>query len=80
MPKLFYVTVIRNGGTPHRKVGFLAGPFQAHEDALARVDEARRVADGIDPWTAFDAFGTTGVEGYDKPGVLNSRLGLGALS
>lgn len=76
MAKNYYVSIIRNGGTPHRKVGLLAGPFTAHEDALAMVDAARSAAQDADPWAAFDAFGTCGVENYDKPGVLNARLGL----
>lgn len=78
--KKFYVTVIRNPG-PNQKVGYLAGPFDEHEHALAHVHAAREHASKIDPATDFDYFGTTGVtlpEGKHRPGVLNAHMGLGS--
>lgn len=71
----FYVSLIRGAGKS-RKVGLLAGPFDTHDAALGMVDRARQEASKVDPWTDFDAVGTMSIEGYDKPGALNSRLGL----
>jgi hypothetical protein len=72
----YYVTVIRSPG-PRQKVGFLAGPFDTHEQAKAKQSIARAEAIEIDPRAVFDYFGTAGVVA-DKhaPGVLNTRLGL----
>lgn len=75
MAKAFYVSIVRGTG-PGRKVGLLAGPFAAHDEALAMVEPASRMARDADPWADFDAFGTMSIEGFDKPGVLNQRLGL----
>ena len=50
---MFYVSIIRNG-----RVGLLSGPYEHHEDALARVDACRELAVSLDPWAHFDAFGT----------------------
>ncbi|NNM65709.1 MAG: hypothetical protein HKL99_14090 [Burkholderiales bacterium] len=72
----FYVTMIRSGTPP--KVARLAGPFDHHEDAIALVVRARAVAQEVDPRSAWDAFGTSGIESDNhRPGVLNERLGLG---
>jgi hypothetical protein len=49
----YYVTVIRG-----ERTGWLLGPYATHAEALARVDAARIVAQTIDPYTVFDAFGT----------------------
>lgn len=68
----YYVTMIRG-----RRKAWLLGPFDAHADALARVDEARRVAQEIDPWSDFDLFGTAKVRASRlPPGVLNKHLNL----
>jgi hypothetical protein len=52
-PDRFYVTVKRGEQT-----GFLLGPYETHEEALANVDRARQLAHDVDPFSAFDAFGT----------------------
>lgn len=73
--KGYYVTVIRG-----KRVGWLLGPFDAHEDALAKVDLARTMACRIDPWCDFDAFGTTRLERPEgrilPPGKLNGLIGV----
>lgn len=74
-----YVTVVRHGGTPSQKVGWLAGPFDSHDEAKGHVDRARAKANELDPDTAFDAFGTSSREAAKHPpGVLNSHLGIDA--
>lgn len=74
----FYVTMIREPG-PRQKVARLAGPFDQHQDALAHVDRAKAKANELDPWSEFDAFGTTAFTADEhKPGVLNGHLGIGA--
>lgn len=72
--KKFYVTMLRDG---QPRPAFLAGPFDAKEQAEAMVPRAREEAEKADPRSAFDAFGVSGVTA-DKhpPGVLNERLGL----
>lgn len=74
--KKFYATVIRNPG-PNQKVGWLAGPFDDHEEAKAHVERAKQIAHEVDPRSVFDYFGTAGLT-HDKhpPGVLNERLGI----
>jgi hypothetical protein len=71
MAKNFYVSIRRG-----KRTGLLAGPFTTHDEALALVDKASSLARDVDPWADFDAFGTMSIENYDKPGVLNTRLGL----
>lgn len=64
--KKFYVTMIRD-----TRVAYLLGPFVHHDDALAAVPFAREAAYRADPWSHFDAFGTTGVTMGNHPrGVL----------
>lgn len=71
----FYVTMVRDG---KKKPAFLAGPFDTHDEALAQVDSARKKAYEVDPWSEFDAFGTTGLTAdRHPPGVLNGHLGVG---
>lgn len=71
----FYVTIAREG----KGVSKLAGPFDTHDEAKAHVQRARDEAYKVDPRSAFDAFGTAGIEADEhKPGVLNERLGIGA--
>lgn len=68
--RYFYVSVI--DGARH---GFLAGPFQTHDEALAKVDAARAAANEVDPRAWFYAYGTAKApDGYDRPGVLNDKL------
>lgn len=49
----FYVTVVDGP-----RVGYLAGPFATHDEALTRVDDARKLAAKRDPWSCFYGFGT----------------------
>lgn len=74
--KKFYATVIRNPG-PQQKVGWLAGPFDTHEEAKDHVERAKQIAHEVDPRSVFDYFGTTALTHDKHPaGVLNERLGI----
>lgn len=78
--KKYYVTMIRDPGK-NQRVARLAGPFDTHEEALSHVDAAKEYAYEVDPKSAFDAFGTSGVESDNhKPGVLNEHLEIGKRS
>jgi len=71
----FYATLVReqSGG---RKVGYLLGPFGDEPTARAAIPAARRLAEQVDPRTAFDAFGTCRIELSAGPlprGVLMDR-------
>jgi hypothetical protein len=56
--------------------GFLAGPFRTHTEALALVDDARRVAQRVNRVQAtFAGFGTCSGE-FFTPGVINDLLGV----
>ena len=73
----YYVTMRRDG---EPRTGWLAGPFDNHDDALSRVEEARKHAYDLDPRSAFDSFGTASYEteeGKHHAGVLNDRMGVG---
>ena len=74
-PGNYYVTAI--DGKRHAR---LAGPFRDdHRGALDMVDAAKRLAQELDPKAVFYAFGTCRTDyAYDRPGVLNGRLGLAA--
>ena len=66
----FYVSVIDGS-----RYGFLAGPYDTHEEALAMVEPAKKMAQKLDDWAWFYAFGTVKAPlGYSKPGVLNDLL------
>lgn len=68
----YYVTMRRDNRT-----AWLAGPFATHAAALAMVDNARSIACQIDPWSDFDAFGTSSLaRGTGVVGKINSQLGL----
>ena len=70
MSRRYYVSVI--DGTDYR---FLAGPFDTHAEALAKVDAARELAIDYDQKAWFYAFGTARApEGYNKPGIFNAQL------
>lgn len=54
---------------------FLAGPFRTHTEALALVDDARRVTQRVNHTrAAFSAFGTCSSD-FFTPGVINDQLG-----
>jgi hypothetical protein len=69
----FYVT-IRDGG----RVGWLAGPFNRHGDALRFVEPARRLAHELNREQAtWAGFGTARRKAdRNRVGILNDRLGL----
>jgi hypothetical protein len=67
----FYVSVYDQ--EKHRS-SLIAGPFRAHESALAAKPEATRVAVELDPWGAFYAYGTVRCATGHTSGSLNSRL------
>lgn len=67
----YYATILRDG----RRLGLLLGPYNEHREALALVDRASHLAIQVDPFAAFDAFGTVAVlDGTRTPGVLNDLL------
>lgn len=66
----YYVTVIRG-----KRVGWLYGPLPSKSSAETMVAPVRKLASAIDPWTDFDAFGVTKLEGSVlRQGVLNTKL------
>ena len=65
----FYVSVVDGP-----RFGLLAGPFQTHAEALAKVDAARKVANEVDWKSAFYAFGTVKMKTGYREGVLNEKL------
>jgi hypothetical protein len=77
----FYVTVrdqptVGGRDLPGR-VGWLAGPFRRHGDAVRAVTAAKRTARDVDPKAHWYAFGTARrAADHDKLGVLNDRMGL----
>lgn len=52
----FYVSVIDAG-----KHGLLLGPYPTKEEAEQQVKRARQLAEEVDPWSVFYAFGTCGM-------------------
>lgn len=69
----YYVTVVDG-----ERVGFLAGPYRLHVNALACVDKARTIAIGIDRRAWFYAFGTCRIEHAEgnPVGKLNLEIGI----
>lgn len=70
--RLFFVTV-RNDS----RVGYLAGPFETHQEALDAVPQAKSLAHARDPWAVFYSFGTASLP-RDYPrmpaGIFNKQL------
>lgn len=71
--KGYYVTLQRGS-----KTAWLLGPFKDHQRAKDAVAEAVTVANGLDPRSHFDPFGTSSIDREDyatlPPGKLNSIL------
>ncbi len=57
MSKKYYVSVI-NGSAR----ALLAGPFDNHQEAIGKVESARKAAIAVVPWAHFYAFGTAGID------------------
>lgn len=81
-PSMYYVSVIdgpRTGDSIEvKRMGLLAGPFETHQEALDRVDAVRKIAEEVNVWAHFYAFGTCKlkepINGRYPPGRLNDRL------
>lgn len=79
-PKIgFYVSIVRNEGTPHERRGLLLGPYPTKRAAGRMVWRGRQLAPEADPRAAFDGYGTAKVTDTDPDGklpqgVLNGRL------
>lgn len=71
MQTRFYVTMKRDSRT-----AWLSGPYETHEEALARVEDVRERVSRLDLWTWFDAFGTSSItrEGSVFPLGLLEKL------
>lgn len=59
----FYVTC-RDG----KRVGWLLGPYDTHQEALDNVPRGRRLADKADPGAPWYYYGTTGIHGAYEAG------------
>lgn len=69
MEREYFVTLMRG-----KQVAFLLGPFVTHDEALAKVQDGRQLASKADPWTDFDAIGTSSLPaGSGVVGKLNNR-------
>lgn len=66
----FYVSLIRGSRT-----ALLAGPFDTHPEAKEQERRAFNEACAVDPWAAFDAYGTCKAP-TRRLGVEDARLGL----
>ena len=72
--KAFYCTMIRGEGAA-RKVAWLLGPYATHDEALAEVPHAIRLAGEVDSWTSFDAFGTSSIDRPSAPDLAEFPAG-----
>ena len=60
----YYVSV-KDG----RKFGLLAGPYETHSEAIAKIRAARDIPCHRDPWAWFYHYGTVRMKGsYREPG------------
>lgn len=73
MERDYYVSLVRG-----LRTALLAGPFAVHADALAMVASAVKLANELDQWSHFDAFGTLSLPRYpwNPKGKLNLQLGV----
>jgi hypothetical protein len=69
----YYVTAVDG-----QRIALLVGPLQSHEAALARVKDAKRIAEAINSRALFYAYGTSRDKGGVTlpPGKLNEWFGL----
>lgn len=71
-PGRYYVSVIDGP-----RWGLLAGPYPQHQQALDLICLVKRLAQDVDPWGAFYAYGTCRVRDGQPdlgPGRLNHLL------
>lgn len=72
----YYVSAYTPGT---RNVRLLAGPFQHHANALANVEQVRKVAWKEDKHAHHHSYGTVATKrSYDFPGEYNKQVGLPA--
>ena len=72
-PGPYYVSVVDGN-----LFALLLGPFNSHQEALNRVEEARAKAIELNPRAHFYNFGTVRMKpNFNKPGRLNKLLGIG---
>lgn len=76
---MFYVSVIDGpqigGEIEVKRMGLLAGPYETHAEALDRVAAVRKIAEDINAWAHFYAFGTVKLKQPPYPvGKLNHLL------
>lgn len=66
----YYVTMKRD-----RRTAWLLGPYDTHREALDSVARGRALAQAADPFTDFDAFGTSSITSTGRlpAGILNER-------
>lgn len=64
----YFVTVL--DGT---RVGWLLGPYDTHEDALANVERGNALASAADARAHWYAFGTARVKGGRLPSAVFGR-------
>jgi hypothetical protein len=67
----YYVSVVDG-----KRYNFLAGPFQTHQEALDRVDGARKIGQEMDPKAWFYGFGTCKAPNGYREGLLNVQMGI----
>ena len=60
---------------PHKQC-LAAGPFPTKTAADAKLQEARAIASGVDPWTDFMHWATIALPDGNRKGKLNERMGL----
>lgn len=72
-PRDYYVSLQRGSRT-----ALLAGPFKTHTEAIAMVEPATKLANDLDLWSWFDAYGTCSLPRYpwNPRDKLNSQLGV----
>jgi hypothetical protein len=67
----YFVSVVDGG-----KWRPASGPYHTHEDALADVEEVRKIGEDVDPRAVFYAWGTVRVDADAAPkeGILSAEL------
>jgi hypothetical protein len=55
-------------------MGLLAGPYETHEEAIEKVDAVRKIAEEVNAWAHFYAFGTVKLKEPDNGAYPRGRL------